>query len=215
VHAPTAAEQAQARAAFAVLTDSQRALLRRLQSTRDDLAAARLQVVLLANQVETAQTRLADAERAAQKADDDIAKASTDLDQLLGQVTELATAIYQHLNDGVVLDTVNTAAKSEMNRVDVYSQAPQDRLDLLVAQASATKRELAGARERAKASRATAVRASRCSRRWPTRTSVPMTSPPPSQWRRRAKMTPPPCTARSGCPLTRRSDRRMGSGSIR
>src|SRR5262249_55446326 len=91
-----------------------------------------------------------------QKADDEIGKAATDLDRLRGEVTELATAMYQDLNDGVVLDTVNTAAKSEVNRVHIYSQAPQDRLDLLVAKASTTKRELAGARKRAAASRATA-----------------------------------------------------------
>jgi murein DD-endopeptidase MepM/ murein hydrolase activator NlpD len=156
VHAPTAAEQAQARAAFAVLTDSQRALLRRLQSTRDELADARLEVVMLAVEVEQARTKLTDTQAAAQRADEDVARATTKLDRLHGEVTELATAMYQHLNDSVVLDTMNTAARNEVNRVHVYSEAPQDTLDLLVEQASTTKRQLADGRERASAARATA-----------------------------------------------------------
>jgi murein DD-endopeptidase MepM/ murein hydrolase activator NlpD len=157
VSVPTAAEDAAARAAFAVLTDSQRLLLRRLQATRDDLSAARVKVVALTAHLDTARARLADAEHDVEAAEHDVARATRELDRLHAEMTELANAMYQHLGGSVVLDTVNTADRNEVNRVRTYAEAPQDVLNTLVARTSETKGQLADARARAAAARTAAA----------------------------------------------------------
>jgi murein DD-endopeptidase MepM/ murein hydrolase activator NlpD len=153
---PTAAEQLAATTAFATLSDDQRALLRRLQRSRDDLAAARLKLLALGALVDGARGRLAVAQRAVDAAEADVDGATRDLSQVHAEVAELAGAMYQNVDDDVLLDTVNTADHSDMNRIRTYAHAPQDVLDAMVARAAASKRELIVARDHAADARATA-----------------------------------------------------------
>jgi murein DD-endopeptidase MepM/ murein hydrolase activator NlpD len=157
VQAPTAVEAAAARAAVASLTDGQRALLQRLQRTRDDLAAARATSVEVAVEVAAARSRLDDAQRAAAHAADDASRAAARLVDLHAQTAELASALYQHLNAGVLLETVNTTDRSAVNQVRTYAKAPQSTLDRLVARARAAERAFDDAKSRADAGRAEAT----------------------------------------------------------
>ena len=153
VHTPTAAEDAVARAAFAQLTDTQRTLLKRLQTARDDLAVARGDVVDLAGKVAAARAKSVDAEREAVLATDQVTQAEGRLRQLRATMAKLASVMYEHLGDGVLLETINTADRSALNRVRTYAKAPQATLDTLVARAQATTRRLDGARQRASEAR--------------------------------------------------------------
>jgi murein DD-endopeptidase MepM/ murein hydrolase activator NlpD len=159
VHAPTPAEASAAQAAFTGLTDDQRALLRRLQTTRDDLAATRVEAAVTTAAVDAAQARWAAAERAARQSEGEVTDATRTLDRAHDQVARLAEAMYHDLDADVVLDAVNTSDRGEVNRVRTYSRAPERVLQRITAQAQATRRALVDARARAEDSRAAADRA--------------------------------------------------------
>jgi murein DD-endopeptidase MepM/ murein hydrolase activator NlpD len=140
-----------------VLTDGQRTLLRRLQTTRDDLAAARGKALALTALVTAAQLRFTNAERVVETADAEVVRASRELHRLHGQVTALARSMYQGLRDGVLLDQVNTADRTRINQIRTYARAPQDALSTLVVRAHATKERLTDAQRSADDARASAA----------------------------------------------------------
>ncbi len=147
--APTAAEDAAARAAFVGLSGDQRQLLRRLQATRDALATARGEVLMLAVQLATAQQRLADADAAMRSAVADVADATRTLTRLHGELADLARATYRRLDRTIAFSTVNAHDRAELNRARTYAQAPEAMLDTMVERARATKRRLLAAKARA------------------------------------------------------------------
>ena len=153
---PTTAQRDAARAAFVGLTDSQRQLLRRLQSSRDDLATARLEVLALTARVDAAQAKWAAADAATRRADQEVAGATRALDHLHDEIGELASALYRHLSLSVLFDTVNTAEGSDLDRLNTYAKAPQEVLSELAAQATVNERHLAETRTQATVARADA-----------------------------------------------------------
>ena len=147
VAAPTTAEDAAARSAFAALTTGQRQLLTRLQSARDDLASARARVLTLAADVDAAQTRVDAADTAVRVEDAVVDDLGRTLERLHGEAGVLATAMYQSLGNAVAFSAVNTAAHGELSRARTYAKAPRDALDSMVSLVVTTKRQLSAARD--------------------------------------------------------------------
>jgi murein DD-endopeptidase MepM/ murein hydrolase activator NlpD len=157
VAVPSAAESAAARAAVAALTDDQRTLLKRLQTTSDDLSAARIQALALGTKVDAAQARVTTTKADEQRAETDVSTAIRALGLARDHVAKLAAATYYDLSGAVMLEAVNTSDRTEVNRVRTYAKAPEKLLDGLVAKAMATERQLADARTRAADARAVAA----------------------------------------------------------
>jgi murein DD-endopeptidase MepM/ murein hydrolase activator NlpD len=157
VSAPTAAEAAAARAAFVGLSDDQRQLLRRLQTTRDALASARGEFLTLAVHLATAQQRLADADVTIRSAEADVAHATRALARLHGRLADLARETYRQLDRTVPFGAVNADDRAELNRARTYAEAPEAMLDTMVARDRATRRRLVAARAHAAQARADAA----------------------------------------------------------
>ena len=151
VATPSAAEQAAARAAFATLTDTQRALLRRLQDARDRLATARVAALAADADADAATRRVTAAQAAAARAQSEADGAARTLARLRTEIQELAGAVYQHLDRTAPLAEVDTTATIELGRVREYAMAPSDRLLERVAEAKTEAKQLDAAREEARA----------------------------------------------------------------
>jgi len=156
---PSPAETAAARAAFVVLSDEQRQLLRRLQATRDELATTRVELLVLTARVEAADARLKAAEATARTAERDAAEATLTLRELRSHLRSIARSVYQQIDRAVAYEAVNTADMTELNRARIYARAPQELLEDLVAEADATRQQRDDASRRAAEARTDAAAA--------------------------------------------------------
>jgi murein DD-endopeptidase MepM/ murein hydrolase activator NlpD len=158
VATPSAAEQAAARAAFSTLTDTQRALLRRLQDARDRLATARVAALAANADAADATRRVTAAQAATARAQSEADAAARTLARLRTEIQELAGAVYQHLDRTAPLAEVDTTATIELGRLREYSMAPSDRLIERVEEAKVEARKVDAARDEARARASEATR---------------------------------------------------------
>ncbi len=151
--APGAALAADARSSFLALTDDQRALLRRLQDTRDRATRARVVALLAGVQSAKLTEQLASAQATFARAEAQVQTANKQLAKLEGEIRDLALTVYQHLDRTSPLASVDTASSVDFARARHYTRAPAALLDERVTDARVVRTQLVGAHARAAATR--------------------------------------------------------------
>jgi murein DD-endopeptidase MepM/ murein hydrolase activator NlpD len=144
---------------LASLTDSQRALLRQLQTARESLAVRRFALVALASQVATAQERV-DAARAVEAQARAKAKQTADqLQTVRNEIVGLAAAAYRN-HEGTqalgALVAVNTNSASALVRARTYARSDASLLSARVDALNSLERRLESEQHSAEAARADA-----------------------------------------------------------
>lgn len=153
------AETAAAQAELATLTDAQRALLRQLQSARDNLAARRFALVALAREVAAAQARLEEARGVEQEARAKVAHTVEQLRLVKEEILGLAAAAYRNHTETWVLGaigSIDAGHASNVTRAKTYAQSDLSLLNERVAVLRALERRLEADQRRAEEARAAA-----------------------------------------------------------
>jgi len=155
----TPAQTLAAEAELASLTDTERVLIRQLQSAREVLATRRFALVGLARDVAAAQGQLDAARTAERQARTRVEETTAQLERLKQEIVDLAAAAYrQHVDSWTLgaVGSVDVASASTLTRAKAYARSDAaylgQRLDALVA----LQRRLEGARRTAEAARAAA-----------------------------------------------------------
>jgi murein DD-endopeptidase MepM/ murein hydrolase activator NlpD len=151
--APDPALGAVARSSFLALTDDQRALLRRLQDTRDRATRARVATLLAGAQSAKLNEQLAAAQAALAQVQAQVRAATKRLTKLEGEIRDLALTVYQHLDRTSPLASVDTTSSVDFARARHYTRAPAALLDKRVGDARGLRTQLVGAQVRAAESR--------------------------------------------------------------
>ena len=119
-------ETAATQAELATLTDTQRALLRKLQAAKDTLAVRQFALVALAREVATARDRLDTARAAEALARTRVEQTSQQLQRVKDEIVALAAAAYRHHTTSRALGalgSVDTNNASTLVRAQTYARS--------------------------------------------------------------------------------------------